>query len=414
MEYLHESSFPVTKSELEIFTVPPTQTAIEASYEVEYRPSASLENGSTYEIHVPSSDDFTDLQATMLHIVASVVTSNNGRILEDKVQTVENFGNSLFEQIDLFLGTINTSQANNLYHYQSWFEDTFFRAPNKVDGGRMDGKEKNRILNQEFDLYFRIHLPLCEQDKLMLNNMPMTFRFTRSSESFPLIRVDDKDETSYKVKINSMSLHIKRIKLFPDTQLSLLNALQKSPAKYFITRNETRIFAIGNNMTAATVDNLFSGILPRRVIIGFVDEQSHTGTLDHNPYEFKSFNTNFIALYVDGNMIPSIPYTPNFQNKIYMREFVDLYRFFNQDEGHPQLDLSYEDYGKGKTLFAFDLSPDNSIGAENGTLSLVKRGVIRMSVKFSKTLTTPVKVVVFGQFDNLITVDRDRAVVLDY
>ena len=55
MEYLHEASIPASKSELQIFTIPPTQTAIESSYEVEYRPSASLETNNFYEINVPSS-----------------------------------------------------------------------------------------------------------------------------------------------------------------------------------------------------------------------------------------------------------------------------------------------------------------------------------------------------------------------
>ena len=105
MEYLHESSLPASKSELQIFSVPPTQTAIESCYEVEYRPAASLESSNSYEIHIPASEDFTDLAATMLHLTINIKTKDNKVITPaDKLKVVENFGNALFEQVDLSLG----------------------------------------------------------------------------------------------------------------------------------------------------------------------------------------------------------------------------------------------------------------------------------------------------------------------
>ncbi|XP_053207038.1 uncharacterized protein F54H12.2-like [Panonychus citri] len=244
-----------------------------------------------------------------------------------------------------------------------------------------------------------------------MSAVPIAFRFTKSSDGFALVRSDDK---KYKIKINYVSLHIKRVKLFPDAALSVIKGLETAPAKYFITRNETRCFTIGPNLSAAAVENVFSGILPRRVIIGFVDEAAFSGSYDDDPFIFKNYNINFLALYVDGNMIPSIPYTPNFTEGFCMREFVNLYRFMNQDEGHPQMQITYDQFKENRTLFAFDLSPDGSIGAENGTLSLIRRGIIRLQVKFSRSIAQPIKAIIFGQFDNLITIDENRTVTLDY
>ena len=412
MEYLHASSIPVSKSELEVFSITPTQTAIESSYEVEYRPNSSLDNGTSFEIHVPASDDFTDLQATMLHLLVSVQTEDGKSIGDvNKVKPVANFANALFEQIDLFLGSVNTSPANNMYHYQAWLEDELFRYPTHADAGRMEKPDEDRIKTRAFDLFFRLHLPLCEQDKLIMNAVPIAFRFTKSADGFALTRSDD---MKYKIKISYVSLHIQRVKLFPDAALSVIRGLETSPAKYFITRNETRCFSIGPNLCAAAVENVFSGILPRSVVIGFVDEAAFSGSLDTDPYVFKNYNINFLALYVDVNMLPSIPYTPNFSEKLCMREFVNLYRFMNQDEGHPQMNITFDQFKTNKTLFAFDLSPDGSIGAENGTLSLIRRGIIRLQIKFSATLNQPIKAIVFAQFDNLITIDENRNVTLDY
>ena len=163
-----------------------------------------------------------------------------------------------------------------------------------------------------------------------------------------------------------------------------------------------------------TFGSIYNVILSRRSIIGLVKDSAQDQNINVDPFEFKHFNANFIAFTVDGVMIPSIPYTPNHKSKFYMREFINLYRYFNQDEGVPQLTVRYEDYGSKFALYAFDLSPDGSIGAENGTLSLIKRGNIRLDIKFAEKLDTSVKVVVFGQFDNLITIDKERNVTLDY
>ncbi|XP_053204034.1 uncharacterized protein F54H12.2-like [Panonychus citri] len=313
MEYLHESSMPASKSELQVFSIPPTQTAIESSYEVEYRPNASLESSNFYEINVPASEDFTDLACTMLHIHLSVKT---------------------------------------------------------VAGASPDG--------------------------------------------FSLIKYDAADTAKYEIKFEKFSLHIKRVKLFPEAQKSIIAGLEKGPAKYFITRNDTRVFSIPSGQSSASIENVYHGVLPRRILIGLVKDAAQEESIYLDPFEFKHFNTNFISLNVDGNMIPSIPYSPNFSSNYYMREFINLYRFFGQDEGIPQLNITYDEYGKSSTLFAFDLSPDGSIGAENGTLSLIKRGNIRLDIKFSDRLKQSLKVIVFAQFDNLITIDKDRNVNLDY
>ena len=136
MEYLHPSSTPASKSELSIFSVPPTQVAIESYYDVEYRPSASLESSSVHEVVVPASEDFTDLSQSMVHLSLEVLDANGAA--SELARSVENFANSLFEQIDFFLGTVNTAQATNMYHYQAYIEDLLFRHPTQADCGRFE------------------------------------------------------------------------------------------------------------------------------------------------------------------------------------------------------------------------------------------------------------------------------------
>ena len=407
MEYLHPSSTPASKSELSIFSVPPTQVAIESYYDVEYRPSASLESSSVHEVIVPASEDFTDLSQSMVHCSLEIQDSNG--VSTEIAKSVENFANSLFEQIDFFLGTINTSQATNMYHYQSYLEDLLFRHPTKADYGRL---ESAQTLRGRVDLYFRLHLPMCQQDRLLINGVPMIFRFTRSPDNFAL-HVTPKTSTpvTCKIKMRKLAVQLKRVKLFPDAQAGIISALNDSPAKYFIIRPEMKSFSIPKAILSATFENVFSGVLPRRVIIGFVDEAAFSGDINKDPYKFNDLNINQINLNVDGASIPNIPYTPSFPVNC-VREFVELYRVLGQDEGVPQLDLSFESYKDKTTLFAFDLG--GGLGGETGTLSLIRRGAVRVEVRMSTETSSSYKMIVFAQFDNLITIDKDRNVMLDY
>lgn len=409
MEYLHQSSMPASKSELSIFSIPPTQVAIDTHYEVDYRPAASLENGKTYELNIPSSEDFTDLSATMVHINLNIL-DDKGQIVntENSVKLVSNFGNALFEQIDLILGTTNTSLANNMYHYQAYLENLLYRHPCEAEKGVHD-IETAVVPNKTYELYFRLNVPMCTQDKLLLSGVPIIFKFTRSTTHFPLI---SNTNTNYTIKINKFSLILRRVKLYPDAQVSILKTLEAFPAKYFITRSDTKGLTISKGVTNVTVENIFIGQLPKRIIIGFLDDKCLSGDIQKDPWKFEHFNINHICLNIDGVLYPSIPYTPNFEQTNAVREFVDLYRVLGQDDGVPQMKLSYEKYLKDTVLFAFDIGGD--LGAETGVLSLIKRGKVRLEIRFNKTLDKTIKAIIFGQYDNLITIDKDRQITIDY
>ena len=284
-------------------------------------------------------------------------------------------------------------------------EDLLFRHPVKCDIGRYD---EQKDLFGTNDLYFRLHLPMCQQDRLLINGVPLLFKFTRSKETFPLLTND----TDIKIKISKLAVHLKRVKLFPDAQLAILNAMETSPAKYFIIRNELKSFSLNKGILGETIENVFNGILPRRIIIGLVDEAAFSGGKAYDPFKFEHFNVNHICLNVDGIMVPSIAYQPDYSNSLYMREYVNLYRFLGQDEGIPQLELTHSDYKTKTALYAFDLS--GPLAGETGTLSLLKRGAIRLEIKFSVATAKQIKIIVFGQFDNVITIDKERNVILDY
>ncbi|XP_074596502.1 uncharacterized protein F54H12.2-like [Brevipalpus obovatus] len=412
MEYLHHQSTPATKSELELFSVPPTQTALDQYYEVEFRPSATLDGSTTYDFNIPASDDFTDLSETMIHVVGRIQKDGAALTATDKAGPAQGFANALFEQIQFYLNGVNIAPSNNLHHYQCFLEDFLFKHPSEVDHGSLmidTASTLEALGSKEFDLFFPVHVSLTQQNSPLISGVPIVIRLKRNPGYFGIIS----GSKAHHFKIKDISIHIRRVKLFPDVQVAIEEGLKKSPCNYFSTRNEVRHFIINQGQSVARFENLFSGIIPRRIFVGFVKADSFSGNGTHNPFYFSDFKINHIVSFANGMQVPSIPYTPDFGSAKFMREFVSLFRFSNQHHAHPQIQASYLKFTNGHTLFCFDYTPDSSIGAETGTLSLVKRGTIRLEVRFEESLTKNINMIVFAQFDSLIQIDQYRNITAD-
>lgn len=448
MEYLDSESVRAMKSELDLFKVTPTQTAIESSYEVEYRPSATLDSSREFVIDVPASEDLTDLASTLIYVKCKVLNGDNSEVKhEDHVRPVRNFGNALFDQVDFYLSNTCTTGANNTYYYQAFLEETLFKHPNKANAGKDYNADETTASyfqnSNEFDLCSRPHIPLCAQDRLLINHIPLQFRLHRNLDSFALLdegkpatvqaspaptptpataaatsatrtKRQATDSKSLVIQILDITVTMKRCRIFPDVLAGLMSNLEVAPVKYFITRNDVRSFTIGPHVSVANIENVHTGVLPRRMIIGFVTDKQYKGDVKSDPFKFLNYKLNYIASNVDGVQVPSKPYTPNFDVNLYMREFISMYKYLNQDEGIPCLNVSYHDYKDRLTLFVFDYTPGGNIGAETGTLSLLRKESLKIEVKFEEALSEPLYMIVMAQFDNQIQIDKFRNVALDW
>ena len=115
MAFVHEQSCECTKSELDLFSVPPTQTSMEQGSWVEYHPLTTVTDGSPIEFDIiGSGEDYVDFANTVLYVKAKL-TQNNGNNLADDaaVCPVNLFLHSLFAQVDISLnGTLVTASTN--------------------------------------------------------------------------------------------------------------------------------------------------------------------------------------------------------------------------------------------------------------------------------------------------------------
>ena len=124
MAFVHPQSCECTKSELDLFIVPPTQTSIEAGSFIEYNPIATISQGTPIEFSITGGgQDYVDLSSTQLYVRAQIIRANNEPIDDgDHVGPVNLFLHSLFSEVDITLNDTLVTASNNTYAYRSYLE----------------------------------------------------------------------------------------------------------------------------------------------------------------------------------------------------------------------------------------------------------------------------------------------------
>ncbi len=133
---------------------------------------------------------------------------------------------------------------------------------------------------------------------------------TRGKDEFCLMR---DDAIAYKLNIVSASLFVKKVTVSPGVRLGHAQALLSTTAKYPIER-ASRISPYRLVRRVSNQENLFLGTLPKSIILAMTENSAFSGAYNKNPFAFKHFNLEFMALYRDGIQIPSKPLQPEYEN----------------------------------------------------------------------------------------------------
>lgn len=435
---------PCTKSELIYDVLPPVQVAIDDSYTIYTGPKAAVGDGTplTFEI-TGSGEDFLDLSQMILRLRVKITKADGRDIvhtLEDGITAGENetvapvnlWMHSLFSQIDVTLNETLVSQSSNNYAYraylstllsygsdakESWLGMELFESD---QAGHMDSmsntgltKRKKYVKNgAEVELKGRLHTDLTFQDRLLPNGVTCRITLTRSKPVFNLMSSETGEPGDYMVKITHAMLEARKVKLDPKEQLRIERSILKTGARLPLTHSVIKTFSIPAGVSTYDIESLFMGQIPNRLVLGMVENGAYLGDLTKNPFNFKHFDLGFLVLTVDGKPYPSQPLQPNFNEGHYIDCYETLFAgtgMYGNDLGHG---ITRDAYAKGYTLFAFNLTPDSSDGSSH--VNIRRQGTVRASLQFRTATPTTISLVVFGQCDNVLTVDGNRNILFDY
>lgn len=425
------NTVPTVAAATELFKYPNVHKSVLFGHHVIYRPISNIDSHeSPIEFNIPATAEYIDFQNSRLRLKV-IIQLEDGTNLPTgcKIAPVNNFMHSLFSTINLELGSTCITQSSGLYNYRAYIEkllnyqteslkshvrSSFFEK----DKGDMLASEANtgyvkrRLWSSkgEFDMEGILHCDFFLQNKFLLSNTPVNLKLHRSKPEFCLIS-DKTDTNKYRIKITEAAFVVRRVKLADAVVIAHESALLKETAKYFLTRVECRSYSISSNLITTSFDNLFLGQLPKRIVLGFVDQQNFNGTLSSNPLSFDHFNFRFIDVKSDSSL-NILPVEANFENGTYLQAYNSLFYQTGINYSDCGLSVTHSDYINGYCLVVFDLTQDISASSNHWTPQTT--GIISLTINFSKTLTSPLTLIVFAEYQNTVEIDRYRKVTTDY
>jgi hypothetical protein len=284
MAFIHPLSCECAKTELDIFSIPPTQNSIISGQWVEYQPLSALSSSGPIEFLVSGSgDDYLDLTQSWLHVSVKVTKADGTALGNDaNVAPENNWFHTLFSQVDLSLNETLISPANMTYPYRAYMENLltfggdakesqltsqlfYSDTVNNFDvEPKAECEETNPAMHTRreyvknshaIEMIGRLHLDVFHQSKLLLNGVDMKIRLNRSKDTFNLHYIPA--AAGFLTKICEATLYVRKVKLNPRVQLAHLKGLEKGTAKYPVRRVEVKTFSVPAGEFQAKNPNLF-------------------------------------------------------------------------------------------------------------------------------------------------------------
>lgn len=466
---MHRESCMCGMENLELFQVPPTNIALEESKWMEYYPISSTLQSETAPIEFDiqgQGDEYIDLSQTYVQIVCKF-TKDDGTALtgaNTSVTPVNNIIHSLFSEIDVTLNGKIISPGTDTYPYKAYLEkllsyrpktletqmkacslwekdtaghmdDALTTAPtqtktqfNVVDDkvtinaaqlgfplpadGENEGLRKRRDAienSKKITLIDRLYVDLFQQDRFIPNGVDIRLRFNRAKPAFHLMAHAG---STGKISILSMLLWVRKVKPTATVLNAINERLNSETAKFPLRRVEVKTFTIPQGTQSKITDHLFQGQMPKRIVLGFVENAAFNGDLTKNPFNFKNANVKKLDVSINGETITTRPFEPDFANDLYLRSYLSLYQGLGKFGEDWAPDISFEEYKDGYTLWCVDFTKDQE--AQLDKFHLIETGNLRIEVQFSQNTATTLNCLVYAEFDNLLEINKQREVSVDY
>ncbi|XP_041361916.1 uncharacterized protein F54H12.2-like [Gigantopelta aegis] len=378
-------------SELDLFEPPSTFTAVQKIYYVDTRPTSQITTDSSpVKFNISGQGiDYIDLKRSKLHVKAKIVKADGTSLDKNEhVAPVNNWLHSLWSQIDVVLND-GINESDPVTGINSGLADLGAIAA------------ESKLVDMEGPLYEDI----MNSQRYLLNGVNLQIKLYPSSSRFNIM--SDVSQGNYRVKVEDIYLRLCKIR--PNTLLIASHAktLESTAAKYPFTQSDIKVASIPKGQLSFTWDQLFQNKCPNKVIVALVSAEAMNGDYKKNPYNFERFALSAIALYVDGESLPSQPL------HVSDMEYITAYNNLFEGRRTPQgLPIGREDFNRGYVIYQFCLESNPKKEGAN-QIDLIKRGNLRLDLHFAKALPETVNCLVYSEDNVLLEVDQARNILFN-
>lgn len=253
-------------------------------------------------------------------------------------------------------------------------------------------------LSKFVDLCGPIQSDLTSVEKIFPDNLHWKFVFYPARNDFVLL---SNDEQEYAYNIAEMKISLCLINVSDSMYHYQTNALTKEPAYYHYFKSHVTTYNIMKGSLNFTIDNLFNGKIPERMILAMTDSDGLAGHPKYNPYMYDNFDIRQITYDIDGVNNPATRINTNFKDNLIMQGFQTIHN--NDIDSF----INREMYNDGYSIFVINLKNN----CENYVSPMIK-GHSRLSLDFGEHLPKNISLIIYAVFQNVFSFDKNKEITM--
>ena len=334
----------------------------------------------------------------------------------DEIISKTNDQNAYQAYIETILETSAAEKQGWLKHYQMFHMDQ--NAMDQVNPFNTDNinpghNERWKIVRNGDDItvFGKLMNDICQQNRYILNGILLRIKIRPYPEAFRLVTSTN---VANSAKIFLSKANLRLCKVVPKTSvLSGLSAgFDVSAAQYPIRKIDIRTREIPSGSLGPNFDNLFSGEIPSKMIVAFVQTTAFNGDYSLNPLYFHHMNMKSIKVYLNGEQTPDTSsYECDFSkpNSNFLHLVAALNKWKYNDYKYFDSGITPEIFKNGCALFCFNLDP--AVPTNMSIWPPPKTGTVKLDIIFGAATNRPYKMLLYSIFPGVIQVDSQRRIL---
>jgi hypothetical protein len=403
----------------DLFSRPLTEVGLQDINDQEVLPISAVSDATNAVEFLISSDgtEYTDLAETRLYLRAKITTADGNEVADNKVSLVKFWPGALWKQADLYLNGTLVTNSSGMYNYLSYISSqlSFPESVKKYQLSVLEHADGWNVTksNPVAEALVRLHLPLCNQQRLIPNGVRIHLRLLRSADEFLIMKKDPADTNQYRVQLEAISLFVRRVTPTPGLLLEHASLMSKMNCVFPVTRIWPKFFTLQKGVKEFDLGNITQGQLPTRIIVGLVKTNAYSGSTSLDPYEFQHFGLDYLSLQCNGRAHPAVPLTANFSKDHVARVYQSMIDTIQGPcSDSESLGISLDNYKNKNCFFGFTLA--RALNGQQAALPPRESGYINAKLRFNNVLSENVNAIFFLEYNNSIEIDQARNIYIDF
>ena len=432
----------------------------------EVNPQTALVDGGNIEFFYPGTDCYVDLNNTYMLLQLKLVKADGTAVAawseafsattvgEDATTAVINYlPATMWKSVTTEVGGVVVTKPHNYYAYNSYVDamlaytkeykgtrlglsvvsdpDTFSQYGDPADSplGTITGTMQTR--SKPFDASATVqviapvlHVNVCEQPLALPPRVPIKFIFVPNPGAFCVkacgVTAANGSSTSaklkdaavagnYKIQVVQAKLYFKLYQVDEMLDTMLEGSMVSNPIAIPLRSVDIKSQIVTKGVSSAEI-TICNGKWPRRVIVGFVRNDAANGAYRQNPFYFSNMNINYIALRAGSTTFPKVPFTPDFKNNMFCREYQTFQTACFPSGSLATNGITPDQFKNGTCLFVFDVTPDQD--SADTHVSTPKSGALVLVIKTAVNVDTDYNAICLLEYDEILNIGGPRMVTL--